>query len=205
MIRYKTVAAPCDDEIVIERSRFIGHIAPVNSRDEADEFIKSIKASYKDASHNVPAFIIGEHQELVWASDDGEPSGTSGMPIAQLLQKEGLTNVCVVVTRYFGGIKLGTGGLSRAYSGMAKQLLEKAGTKEVKDMVRIKIKFPYQQLEKLQNAAKKSNFIIEKIEYFDELNITLLFEPEQESDIISMLSDFVSKQVEILEKFQLLY
>ena len=205
MIRYKTVAAPCDDEIVIERSRFIGHIAPVNSRDEADEFIKSIKASYKDASHNVPAFIIGEHQELVWASDDGEPSGTSGMPIAQLLQKEGLTNVCVVVTRYFGGIKLGTGGLLRAYSGMAKQLLEKAGTKEVKDMVRIKIKFPYQQLEKLQNAAKKSDFSIEKIEYFDELNITLLFEPEQESDIISMLSDFVSKQVEILEKFQLLY
>ena len=205
MIRYKTVAAPCDDEIVIERSRFIGHIAPVNSRDEADEFIKSIKAFYKDASHNVPAFIIGEHQELVWASDDGEPSGTSGMPIAQLLQKEGLTNVCVVVTRYFGGIKLGTGGLSRAYSGMAKQLLEKAGTKEVKDMVRIKIKFPYQQLEKLQNAAKKSDFIIEKIEYFDELIITLLLEPEQESDIISMLSDFVSKQVEILEKFQLLY
>ena len=109
MILYKTVMEEAEAEQTIEKSRFISHIKPVTSKEAAEEFIAEIRASYKTATHNVPAFVIGNKMQLQWASDDGEPQGTSGAPIVQMLVKEGITNVAVVVTRYFGCIKLGTG------------------------------------------------------------------------------------------------
>ena len=118
---YKTVRKEGEAIQVIEKSRFIGHVRSVESRSEADEFIASVKAEYKDANHNVPAIVIGDKAQIQWASDDGEPQGTSGAPMVQMMVKEGLTNLAVVVTRYFGGIKLGTGGLVRAYTGTAKK------------------------------------------------------------------------------------
>ena len=101
-------------EQIIEKSRFIAHAAPVSSREEAEEYIAKIRDQYRDATHNVPAFVLGDKQQTVWGSDDGEPGGTAGSPVALLISSEGLTNTVVVVTRYFGGIKLGPGGLVRA-------------------------------------------------------------------------------------------
>ena len=124
---YSTVAKEASAEQTIEKSRFITYVRPVSTREEADAFIAEIKKKHKDATHNVPAMVIGEGFQIQWASDDGEPQGTSGAPIVQMLVQEGITNVAVVVTRYFGGIKLGTGGLVRAYTSSAKLGLEAAG------------------------------------------------------------------------------
>ena len=128
---YKTVAKEATAEQIIEKSRFITYVKPVSTKEEADEFIAAIKKKHKDATHNVPAMVLGEKFQVQWASDDGEPQGTSGAPIVQMLVQEGITNVVIVVTRYFGGIKLGTGGLVRAYTGSAKLGLEAAGIYEV--------------------------------------------------------------------------
>ncbi len=189
MIRFTTIEKQAEAEEVIERSRFIAHIKRTDTREEADSFIADIKKQYKDATHNVPAFVIGEKQDIQWASDDGEPSGTSGAPMLQMLVKEGLTNVTVVVTRYFGGIKLGTGGLVRAYTGVLRLALEKAGRFVVRDTKSIKIRVPYSLLTKIQKNAEDLKYVIEDIEYSDELLLTLSFEPEEEERIISWFTD----------------
>ena len=102
---YNTVEKEATAEQVIERSRFITYVMPVASKEEADEFIASIKKKHRDATHNVPAMGVGDKMQIQWASDDGEPQGTSGAPMVKMMVNAGITNVCVVVTRYFGGIK----------------------------------------------------------------------------------------------------
>ena len=124
---YKTVRGESEVTQIIEKSKFIAHVRHVETREEADEFVSEIRSRYKDATHNVPAMVIGDKFQIQWASDDGEPQGTSGAPMVQMLVKEGITNIAIVVTRYFGGIKLGTGGLVRAYTGSAKAGIEAAG------------------------------------------------------------------------------
>ena len=192
MIRYITVAHDAEAEQTIEKSRFIAHVSSVNTREEADAFIANIRKVYRDATHNVPAFVLGEKQEIQWASDDGEPSGTSGAPMLQMLVKEGLTNTVIVVTRYFGGIKLGTGGLVRAYTGVAREVLDKAGKYEVRDLMSIKIKVPYSVLVKIQKAATESHYEVSDISYEDEPIITLVFESEYESIVKERVADITA-------------
>ncbi len=189
MVRFTTIKQAAEAEEIIEKSRFIAHIKRADTREEADSFIAEIKHNYKDATHNVPAFVIGEKQEIQWASDDGEPSGTSGAPMLQMIVKEGLTNVVIVVTRDFGGIKLGTGGLVRAYTGIARKVLEYAGRNEVRDIKSLKIKVSYSILSKIQQAAAKTNFNIASISYEDEPVITVSFEAEFEESVMKRLSD----------------
>ena len=125
---YSTVFSEARAEQEIERSKFITTVRPVDTREEAEEFFAEVRKEFKDATHNVPAMVIGDKMQIQWASDDGEPQGTSGAPIVQMLVREGITNTALVVTRYFGGIKLGTGGLVRAYTGSARLGIEAAGT-----------------------------------------------------------------------------
>ncbi len=120
----RTVYKGGEGEYEEKKSRFIAHVSPVKDADEAAAFINSIKKQYWDARHNCSAFIVGERGELTRSSDDGEPSGTAGKPMLELLKAERLTGVCVVVTRYFGGVLLGTGGLIRAYTAAVKAGLE---------------------------------------------------------------------------------
>ena len=124
---YRTVEQFGQDEIVIEKSTFIGYAKPVKTEEEALAFIAEIKKKHRDATHNVPAYVLGEKNEIQRCNDDGEPSGTAGVPTLEVLKKEDVRDVAVVVTRYFGGIKLGTGGLVRAYTKGAKIALEAAG------------------------------------------------------------------------------
>ena len=189
MIKYITVKAEASAEQIIEKSRFIAHIRPVSSREEADAFIAETKKAYKDATHNVPAFVIGDRMQLQWASDDGEPQGTSGAPIVQMLVKEGITNVCIVVTRYFGGIKLGTGGLVRAYTSSAKLALDAAGILEVRDWREIEAELPYNQLAKLQKYESEMPFRIKSVDYADVLKICLEFESEYRESVENMLTE----------------
>ena len=192
MIQYKTVAKQAEAEQIIEKSRFIAYVKPVETKEEADAFIASIKAEHKSATHNVPAFVIGDQFQLQWASDDGEPQGTSGAPMVQMLVKEGITNVVIVVTRYFGGIKLGTGGLMRAYTSSAKLGLEAAGICEVKEMAVLKYKVDYSFLSKIQNMAQGGLFSIEDIIYEADVTMKIVCEIEDTEEVKGLFTNLTS-------------
>lgn len=207
---YKTVRNQAEATNIIEKSRFIAHVKPVTSKDEADAFVAEIKGKYKDATHNVPAMVIGDKFQIQWASDDGEPQGTSGAPMVQMLVKEGITNVVIVVTRYFGGIKLGTGGLVRAYTGSAKLGLEAAGVCSVREVCAVDVKADYTYLSKLQNMAaevlEESDdpaavpFVIKDIQYTDKIVMKMMTLPEKQEDLAVLLANITSGRAEILGK-----
>ncbi len=195
-VRFTTIEKNASAEQVIERSRFLAGIWHVESREEADAIIRSVRAQYRDATHNVPAMVIGEHQELQWGSDDGEPQGTSGAPIVQMLVKEGVTNVLVVVTRWFGGIKLGTGGLVRAYTGCAKQALDAAGRHEVRDVLVQEIDVPYGLLDKLTNLEKNLPFNITETAYTDRVRLTIEYAPEDAETVMEALMELTGGRLD---------
>lgn len=203
---YKTVRNEAQAEQIIEKSRFITHVRPVSDRDEAEEFIASVKKKYKDATHNVPAMVLGDKFQIQWASDDGEPQGTSGAPIVQMLVKEGITNVVLVVTRYFGGIKLGTGGLVRAYTSSAKLGIEAAQICSVREIFSVRAKIDYTFLAKLQNMADdkldeaedRTGFVIRDTEYSDKVVLTVWTLPERKEAFKSVLSNVTAGTAEVL-------
>lgn len=139
---YKTIRAEALDSIVIEKSEFIAKIAPVATSEEAAAFIDSVKAEHRRARHNCYAYTLREGFETRY-SDDGEPSGTAGTPILDVIQKSGLSDVCIVVTRYFGGILLGKGGLTRAYSSAAARAVAAAELKIMCDAREISLNMEY--------------------------------------------------------------
>lgn len=185
---YSTVENEATAEQVIERSRFITYVKPVTSKEEADEFITSIKKKHRDATHNVPAMVIGDKMQVQWASDDGEPQGTSGAPMVMMMVNAGITNVCVVVTRYFGGIKLGTGGLARAYTSSAKLGLEAAGICEVWEQTCLTFVIDYTYLAKLQNMAGDL-FEIQELRYTDIVEADLTCDPEKSLELQALLTN----------------
>ncbi|NLA70229.1 MAG: YigZ family protein [Clostridiales bacterium] len=198
MILYKSVMRYGEAEIVIEKSRFIAHVMPIEKYEEGQTFISRIKTEYKDATHNVPVIICGPKQEYQWASDDGEPSGTSGLPMLKVLVEEGLTNLALVVTRYFGGVKLGTGGLSRAYTSLAKAGIEAADICGVVNSAIMYYNMDYTFLPKLQNMTKDSNFDIVEIVYTDKVSVSLECLDEDSEEIASMMMNLTSGTAEFV-------
>lgn len=189
MLLYKTVKKEASAEQIIERSRFIAYVKPVSTKEEADAFIDEIRTKHKDATHNVPAMVVGEHMEIQWGSDDGEPQGTSGAPMVHTLVSEGITNVAVVVTRYFGGIKLGTGGLVRAYTGSLKLGLEAAGVCDVREMEKLRVQVDYSTYSKVEGFAFQFPVSIEEVEYTDKVTFSLITDPENSSEALSILTN----------------
>lgn len=187
LIKYRTILREAEVEQIIDKSRFIGYVKPVESREAAEAFIQEIRTKHRSATHNVPAYVIGEKFELQWASDDGEPQGTSGAPIVQMLVKEGITNVVLVITRYFGGIKLGTGGLVRAYTGTAKLALEEGGRCAVKEMDVLKFKLDYTYYGKLQNLAENGEFQVRNTSYEEVVYAELAVDPERSFAVKDMI------------------
>lgn len=194
---YSTVRAEASAEQIIEKSRFIAYVSPAETREEADEFIAAIRKKHKDATHNVPAMVLGDKFQIQWGSDDGEPQGTSGAPIVQMLVAQGITNVVVVVTRYFGGIKLGTGGLVRAYTSSAKLGLEAAGICDVCERQVMTYALDYTYLAKLQNMAGDSGnasagdalFTIENLVYTDVVEAELSCLPERADELSGLIAN----------------
>ncbi|KSU83087.1 uncharacterized protein, YigZ family [Fictibacillus enclensis] len=168
---YLTVKETGEHEIVIERSRFIAHIARAATEEEANEFIQSIKKRHHSANHNCSAYLIGEHDQIQKANDDGEPSGTAGVPMLEVLKKRRLKDVVVVVTRYFGGIKLGAGGLIRAYGKSVSEGLNAIGVVERKLMQMVHIKIDYTLLGKVENELRSSPYLIKEINYLEQVEI----------------------------------
>ncbi len=197
---YYTVIKENEYRCEIEKSKFIASIKPVESKEEALDFISNIKLKYKDATHNVPVYVVGENFDLTWASDDGEPQGTAGVPIMQMLVKEGITNVAVIVTRYFGGVKLGTGGLVRAYTHTAKQGLLTAGVCIVKNMQSLKYEIDYSHLSTIQSKQKELEYKVKNIEYTDKVCVELVFEIEEKECIYKYLADISRGNSRLIEE-----
>ena len=183
---YNTVAGKASAEQIIEKSKFIAYVKPVSSKEEADAFVAEIKKKHRDATHTVPAIVIGENMQLQWASDDGEPQGTSGAPIIKMLTGAGITNVAIVVTRYFGGVKLGTGGLARAYTSSAKLGLEAAGICSVESRLCLTCEFDYTYLAKLQNLSG-DDFDISEVRYAEKVEADITCEPDDRGKVESTI------------------
>lgn len=173
---YLTVKGYGEHAIVIEKSRFIAHISRAETEEEAIEFIQSIKKKHWNATHNCSAYLIGEHDLIQKANDDGEPSGTAGVPILEVLKKRKLKDSVVVITRYFGGIKLGAGGLIRAYGKSTSEGLNATGIVERKLMKVVHIKVDYTWLGKLENELRASVFEIKEIHYLDAVEFEVYVE-----------------------------
>ena len=169
---YLTLNARADAEYTVNRSRFISHAAPVSGVEEANAFVADIRAEYPDATHNVFAFVVRE-PEYARYSDDGEPSGTSGMPVLQVIKGASLTNAAVVVTRYFGGILLGTGGLVRAYTQAAKLAVEAAGTVRMEQCADMRCDCPYSFYERLMRLIPLHGGVVEDTAFEDAVRLRL--------------------------------
>ena len=189
---YKTLLSYGKNEIVIEKSKFIGHATPIESEEEAIVFIEKIRTKYWNATHNVPAYIVGENNEIQRYGDDKEPSGTAGVPVLEVIKREDLRNVAVVVTRYFGGIKLGTGGLVRAYTKGAKIALEAAKiiTKKLHRLIIVTI--DYTMSGKVQNEILQNGYLIKEIEYDDAVHFYVYAEIDFLDRFKSQITEWTS-------------
>ena len=197
MTTHKTLKAPGEAKKEFKNSIFIGHARPVKNEDEAKDLIKQIKEQYSDANHNVSAYLIKSGNDLAMKyNDDGEPAGSSGKPIFKVLELKDIHNAVVVVTRYFGGTKLGFGGLARAYRETAVAAIEDAGVIEVHETVYITIHFEYSQTQKIKNLIQSYGSIISE-EYSDEVEFTLEVIKENENEFIEKLGNLTKNKVKI--------
>ena len=198
MKNYKTILQEAVTEITINKSKFIGYSKPVEDEAEAIQFIEQIKKKHWDASHNVPVYLIGENYAVQRYSDDGEPSGTAGVPILEMLKKEGVTNLCVVITRYFGGIKLGTGGLVRAYTDSAKEVLTASQIVDKKVKVLLRCLASYHLHGKIQNfILTNDDIILNDVTFLEMVTITIYVDPEHEPRVIEDLINLTAGNIEI--------
>ncbi|AFS78053.1 putative IMPACT domain-containing protein [Gottschalkia acidurici 9a] len=189
---YKTIHEYGEDEIIISKSRFIGYAKPIENEDEAISFIEEIKSKHRDATHNVYAYVVGENSNIQRYSDDGEPSGTAGIPVLEVIKKEDLRNVVVVVTRYYGGTKLGAGGLVRAYTKGAKIGIEAGNIVEKVLFKKIKIRIDYTLYGRAENELLRQEYIIEDVIYDDAVNIVVLCEASNVDNLMSLMTEITS-------------
>ena len=204
MEEYTTIQGPAQAEFVERRSRFIGHLQPAATEEEAVAFINRCKSDYWDASHNVYAYLLREGQTRRY-SDDGEPQGTGGVPVLEVLQREGLVDVVCVVTRYFGGILLGAGGLVRAYTQSAKDALDAAGISVVRRWVETLVPCPYSLLERLKSETAAWGGVIPETEYGADVTLTVLLPEEKAEAYLAHILDMTAGTVEGIatgERFQ---
>lgn len=196
--RYKTIKEAGAKEIVIKKSRFIGHSKPVATEEEALEFIESIKKQHWNATHNCSAYLIGSRGEIQRQSDDGEPSGTAGKPILEVIKHQGLQDIAIVVTRYFGGIMLGAGGLIRAYTDGAVAAIE-AGqsiTNVLHQEVLVEIEYTW--LGKLENELRNRGIVMGDTEFTDKVILHCLPVASEAEAFQAWMTDLTQGQAEIM-------
>lgn len=192
MKNYRTLHEFGTDEMIVDKSTFIGYAKPIKNEEEAIEFVNEIKKKHKDANHNVWAYTVGQNMNIQRYSDDGEPQGTAGIPTLEVIKKEDLRDVVVVVTRYFGGIKLGAGGLVRAYTKGAKIGLE-AGKIIYKVMHQeVRIKIDYTQLGKVQNELINLGYFIKDTLYEDNVEIIVYSKLEDVESLHEKMIDITN-------------
>lgn len=199
LTHYYTVKGYGEHEIIIEKSRFIAYVSRATTEEEAQNFILEIKKKHRDANHNCSAYIIGEHDHIQKANDDGEPSGTAGVPILEVLKKKKLKDTVVVITRYFGGIKLGAGGLIRAYGKSTSEGINTTGIVERKLMRVIHTKIDYTWLGKVENELRSSVYKLKEIKYLEEVEVETYVEEEQKQNFIEWMTELTNGKSTIVE------
>lgn len=197
---YFTVKGSAVSEFQEKKSIFIGYIKRVTTEDEAKEFVAEIKGKHKEATHNVYAYVVGENKGIQRYSDDGEPQGTAGIPVLEVIKKNDLTDVAVVVTRYFGGILLGGGGLIRAYSKGASTAIEEAGIVEKVKGVNLKFTLDYDLIGKIQYLCGTNNWHIEDTIYTDKVDLFMFAEVVEKDKIISAFVEATNGKVIVEEE-----
>lgn len=192
--RYKTVKGYGAKEIVIRKSRFIGHAAPVSTEEEAVRFIEQIRKEHAQATHNCYAYVAGERDQHQKFSDDGEPGGTAGKPILEVIRHQGLKNVAIVVTRYFGGILLGAGGLVRAYTDGAVAAIEAAGAVEMVRHEHVYVHVEYTWYGKLENELRKRDVMMRDTEFTDKVVLHCLPLAAEADAFVEWMTDLTQGQ-----------
>ena len=199
-MEFRTIKEDGQVQEEIKKSRFICHAKRVYSEEEARDFITAIKKEHYKATHNCSAFILGERSEIKRTSDDGEPSGTAGVPMLGVLENHNLTNVCVVVTRYFGGIKLGAGGLIRAYAGSVALAVKEIGIIEIKEQAGIAIQMSYAQYQEYGNFLKEHNLMELETNFTDQIDTIIYVDKEEKENIKSALVEFFNGKVTLTDQ-----
>lgn len=194
---YLTVKGYGESEYVIQKSRFLTFVNRVETEAEALDFINEIKKRHHTATHNCSAYMIGEHNDIQKANDDGEPSGTAGVPMLEVLKKQELKDTVVVVTRYFGGIKLGGGGLIRAYGRATTEGLAATGIVELKNHLLMKVIIDYTWLGKVENEVRQSPYPLKEITYTDGVDLFMYVPVEKESNFVEWITEMTSGQAQI--------
>ena len=199
MASYFTPSQTQHFELEIKRSRFISSIATVESKAHAKNFIQSLREQYPDANHHCWAMIAGQPDDVYQQdqSDDGEPKGTAGKPMLNVLQHSGLGNIVVVVTRYFGGIKLGAGGLVRAYTQCVSEALKTLETSECFILDKIRIELPYSLLDSLEHWLKETNIEIGERVFTDSIQLILLVPIAEKNELIVKLDQLGQGKISI--------
>ncbi len=195
MKEYITIKEDGVVEEEIKKSRFICHLKRVKTEDEARDFIHRIKKEHHKANHNCSCFILGENAEIKRSSDDGEPSGTAGVPMLTVLEKQGLTDTVAVVTRYFGGIKLGAGGLIRAYAGSVAKAIAEIGMVLVKEQEGITVHLDYAQYQEFANWRNKHGLEEYDTQFLADIQTTLYTDKDQLDGLLADLEDYYRGKV----------
>jgi len=198
-MEFKTIKEDGMVQEEIKKSRFICHVKRVYSEEEARAFITAIKKEHYKATHNCSAFIIGEKSDIKRTSDDGEPSGTAGVPMLGVLEKHNLTNLCVVVTRYFGGIKLGAGGLIRAYAGSVALAIKEIGLVEIKEQAGLRLKLSYSQYQDFANFLKVQNLEETDTIFTELVDTTIYIDKNIKETTKRNLTEFFNGKIELTD------
>jgi uncharacterized YigZ family protein len=195
---YYTVKDYGESELLIQKSKFITYVKRAETEEEALDFIQEIKKRHHNASHNCSAYMIGEHDNIQKANDDGEPSGTAGVPILEVLKKQGLKDTVIVVTRYFGGIKLGGGGLIRAYGRATTEGITATGTVERKLHSIMIVTIDYTWLGKVENAVRQSTYPLNEVSYDNGVNLFIHVPVTEVETFTSWMTELTNGQAEIV-------
>ena len=199
-MEFRTIKEDGQVQEEIKKSRFICHIKRVTTENEARNFIQSVKKEHYKATHNCSAFILGERSEMKRSSDDGEPSGTAGVPMLGVLENHQLTNVCAVVTRYFGGIKLGAGGLIRAYAGTVALAIKEIGSVHIKEQLGLRLTLSYSQYQELPNFLKAKQLQEQDTAFTDQVQTTIFVDKDDKDSVIESLIELFNGKIDIVEQ-----
>lgn len=199
-MEFRTIKEDGQVQEEIKKSRFICHIKQVTTEDEARNFIQAVKKEHYKATHNCSAFILGERSEMKRSSDDGEPSGTAGVPMLGVLENHQLTNVCAVVTRYFGGIKLGAGGLIRAYAGSVALAIKEIGIVHIKEQLGLRLTLSYSQYQELPNFLKAKQLQEQDTAFTDQVQTTIFVDKDDKDSVIESLIELFNGKIDIVEQ-----
>lgn len=197
---YRTTFSYGEDEVIINKSRFIGYSMPINDEEEALDFIETIQQKHRDATHNVYAYVVGENSNIQRFSDDGEPSGTAGIPVLEVIKKEDLRNIVIVVTRYFGGTKLGGGGLIRAYTKSAKIGLDAGIVIDMTPHTKLTLDIDYTLYGKIENYLMTNDYTIDKVDFLTDVSIKISVENSLLEEFKTTMTNLTNGDIIIKEE-----